>query len=348
MVPARPFFERQPRLRPVERLDLGFFVDRQHQAVRRRRAESTSATLGEACRRWLDLARAEGREQSTIAQYRQHVVHIEAVLSPATKLARLTGPRCEEVRNALLSGHSRAMARKVLASFKSIVRYAKKTGLIAHDPAADARIGGSGRAKAKLREGQHFPRPAQVNQLFAVADAKERALVALAALAGLRASEIRGLAWSDVDLRAEPATVTVRQRADRFGEIGWPKSADAHRTIRLGEMAALALREWRLAQPPGRVLVFGTVGNNPDTLGNLQTRVLTPLCKRADVPRYSWHALRHYAISSWLKTCGGNFKEVQVRAGHATLALTLDTYGHLLSDKHEGDRIAAAERLMLG
>ena len=38
---------------------------------------------------------------------------------------------------------------------------------------------------------------------------------------------------------------------------------------------------------------------------------------------------------------------VQIRAGHARLALTLDTYGHLL-DAQDGDRLAAAEKLVLG
>jgi integrase len=65
-------------------------------------------------------------------------------------------------------------------------------------------------------------------------------------------------------------------------------------------------------------------------------------------PKYTGlRCLRHFAISSWLKTCNGDFKAVQTRAGHATLALTLDTYGHLL-DGNNGDQIAAAEKLVFG
>ena len=46
---------------------------------------------------------------------------------------------------------------------------------------------------------------------------------------GLRASELRGLRWDDVDLKR--GELHVRQRADRYGVIGKPKSAAGERTI---------------------------------------------------------------------------------------------------------------------
>jgi hypothetical protein len=51
---------------------------------------------------------------------------------------------------------------------------------------------------------------------------------------------------------------------------------------------------------------------------------------------------------STLKTCRGDFKQVQIWAGPATLALTLDTYGHLIQDADPHARIADAERALLG
>ena len=96
-----------------------------------------------------------------------------------------------------------------------------------------------------------------------------------------------------------------------------------------------------------RRLVFGTAADRPDGLANLRRRVLHRLRIKAKVRLYGFHAFRHFAVSSWLKTCGGDFKAVQARAGHATLALTLDTYGHLL-DANDGDQIAAVEKLVLG
>ena len=48
---------------------------------------------------------------------------------------------------------------------------------------------------------------------------------------GLRASELRGLRWQDVDLKS--GELHVRQRADRYSEIGKPKSKAGTRTVPL-------------------------------------------------------------------------------------------------------------------
>jgi integrase len=188
--------------------------------------------------------------------------------------------------------------------------------------------------------------PGDVKAMIDAAGPKARTAVCLAGLAGLRASELRALPWTNVDLGDKPS-VTIEQRADRWSQIGDPKSEDSHRKVPLGTTTVRALKEWRLAQPHGRTLVFGTASDKPDMLGNLQRRLLTPLCAQADVRRYSWHALRHYAISSWLKTCAGDFKLVQTWAGHGTLSQTLDRYGHLIPRDDQHDVIALAEAHIL-
>ncbi len=53
-------------------------------------------------------------------------------------------------------------------------------------------------------------------------------LVMTAIFTGLRASKLRGLRWSDIDMKL--ATITVSQRADKFGEIGPPKPEAGYRT----------------------------------------------------------------------------------------------------------------------
>jgi integrase len=55
---------------------------------------------------------------------------------------------------------------------------------------------------------------ARMDRLLAAAKGtRQRALLLTAALTGLRASELRGLRWSDVDL-GKAAELQVRQRAD--------------------------------------------------------------------------------------------------------------------------------------
>ena len=55
-------------------------------------AESASITVAEAAENWIKRAELEGRERSTIAQYRQHAdLHINPRIGNA-KLAKLTAP----------------------------------------------------------------------------------------------------------------------------------------------------------------------------------------------------------------------------------------------------------------
>jgi integrase len=51
--------------------------------------------------------------------------------------------------------------------------------------------------------------------------------------------------------------------------------------------------------------------------------------------RFNWHALRHFAVSCWIEA-GMTLKTVQTFAGHASLQVTMDRYGHLFpSEDHK-------------
>jgi integrase len=68
-----------------------------------------------------------------------------------------------------------------------------------------------------------------------------------AVFTGLRAGELRGLRWSEVDLRK--AEVHVHQRADRYNEIAATKSEAGERTVPLPQIVVNILREWKLVCP---------------------------------------------------------------------------------------------------
>ena len=90
----------------------------------------------------------EKLERSTLRQYRNHVVlHIKPLIG-GEKLARLSSPMIESFRDALLSKGSRAMARKVLASLKSILGEAQRRGLVAHNAAQPVKVGRQARENA--------------------------------------------------------------------------------------------------------------------------------------------------------------------------------------------------------
>ena len=181
-------------------------------------------------------------------QYRQHVdLHILPRIGKL-KLPKLSRQAIEGFRDALLKDEamSRAMARKVLVSLKSIL----KANNCAH-LGDDVTIGTDARSKHLLEIGRDIPTPNEIGRLIAAAvpDARLHALLRVAALCGLRASELRGLRWADVDLKAEE--LHVRQRADRYGVIGAPKTKESRRTVPLSPETVLALKAWKLACPKG-------------------------------------------------------------------------------------------------
>ena len=72
-----------------------------------------------------------------------------------------------------------------------------------------------------------------------------------AAFTGLRASELRGLRWADVDLKASKLHVT--QRADKFHKIGAPKSDAGKREVPFGPMLCNTLQGVEAGLPEGCV-----------------------------------------------------------------------------------------------
>lgn len=115
-------------------------------------APSKSPTVSQAADKWLNKVKAGGAERSTLAQYEQHVrIHIGPRLG-RIKLAQLSPAGIETFRNQLLADLERPMARKVLTSFKSILKVAKMGHV-----AADVSIAPDKRGKRKLEAGTDFP-----------------------------------------------------------------------------------------------------------------------------------------------------------------------------------------------
>jgi integrase len=316
-------------------------------------APSKSITIVEAAEKWIKGVTADGRERSTVDQYRGHVsFHIAPRLGKA-KLANLTDEKIEAFRDDLLANLSRPLARKVMVSLRQLLK-ANRYGHVA----AGVSIKLEQRHKRKLEAGRDVPRPDEIKRMVGAAtDTRVRALLLLTAFTGLRSSELRGLRWSDVDLK--DGVVHVRQRADKYYEIGAPKSAGSRREIPLDSGAVVpALKEWRMACPKGEAdLVFPAVDGGPvhheillRSVGALQREA--GVMDKAGEPKYGLHALRHF-FASWCinpRPHGRELppKSVQALMGHSSITMTLDTYGHLFPRNDDPAELAQSVRTLLG
>jgi integrase len=322
-------------------------------------APSTSITVAQAAADWIRHAETEKRERSTVLAYQQHVdKHIIPRIGPL-KIARLTTPRIQKFRDDLLADMSRPMAKKVLTSLKSLLKEARRRGNVAQNVADGVSITFDKRHKRQLKVGIDIPARAEIKAIVDKLEGRWRPFFLVAIFSGLRSSELRGLRWEDVDLRK--SELHVRQRADRWGVIGKPKSHAGERTVPIPPLALNALREWKLQCPKGDGdLVFPNGNGHPENHSNIINRAFMPLQVAAGVvtkdgkPKYpGLHSLRHFYASLCInrRADGGlelPLKMVQARLGHASIQMTADVYGHLFARADDGKELADVERMLLG
>lgn len=158
---------------------------------------------------------------------------------------------------------------------------------------------------------------------------------------GLRQGEILGLSWADVDLDAATVTVThALQRVDGRLVLVEPKSRTSRRVVPLPAFAIDALQAQRRRQrhdrllagsrwqPDERHLVFTTTIGTPLD-GIAVTRRFQAVLRRAGLPHQRFHDLRH-AYASLLLARGVAARVVMETLGHSQIALTLNTYSHVM------------------
>jgi integrase len=326
--------------------------------------DSASVTVAEAGRRWIKTGEANSLERSTIRDYQCHLDRHIVPLLGTVKVSKLTAPMVGKFRDDLRDGNpprSPAMVRKILTSLSSIMADAHASGLVAQNVChAIGRRKKKTKAeqKHKLRAGVDIPTVAEIRAIIGALEGRWRPLLLTAIFTGLRASELRGLRWSDVDFIT--GEIHVRQRADRYNKIDAPKSESGERTVPLPPLVVNTLREWKLQCPKGALgLAFPTGNGGVEALGNIVSRGLWPTQIAAGVvaggkAKYrGMHALRHF-FASWCinREADGGLelpgKVVQERMGHSTLAMTMDTYGHLFPRGDDGGKLAAAAARLLG
>jgi integrase len=168
---------------------------------------------------------------------------------------------------------------------------------------------------------------------------------------GLRLGELLGLRWRDADLGAGQLRVqqTLQQVAGGGVVFRQPKTHRSRRAVSIPTVVVDSLREHRRAQAETRLLagpawadtdlVFSDALGRPLSANRLRWH-FHRLLREAGLPRIRLHDLRH-TMATLMLAAGEHPKVVSERLGHSTIAVTIDTYSHVLP----GLQAAAAERL---
>ncbi|WP_438277670.1 tyrosine-type recombinase/integrase [Nitrobacter sp.] len=335
---------------------------------------SISPTVKEAATLWIENCNEKGLEPMTVKGYEEHVnLHIVPFIG-GRKLAEITVPAVNAFADQLRKGvRSAEMVKRVVRSLGGIFKEVRRLSLASTAPTVGIEL--------KLPD-RDDPRPviptkAELQSIIAGATGRWRPVILVAVFCGLRASELRGLRWANVDFEAKQLSLT--QRADASHRIGKLKSKAGYRSIPCPPIVINALREWKLVCPKRDMgkrdangesvkildLVFPNGLGKVESHSNLIERGLYPILVAAGLtePRpalnkagkpilddagepkvivagkYGMHSLRHACASLWIES-GYNPKQIQNLMGHSSIKVTFDVYGHLFADAEAGQKAA--------
>lgn len=312
------------------------------------RPDAGKVTVQQACESFLAVAkgrneRDERMTRKMLAVYRghvnNHILHPEHGIA-AWKLSQLTARAVSDFRDRLrTAGVSVPTTRKVLATLHGVLEHAISQDWIATNSAHRIRVIGTRSEGSK----KVVPPPKEAMRALLDAAAKNadlRLKLIFAASTGARAGEQWAARWEDTDF--DKAELNIRSRVDAYGEEGAPKSAAGVRTVPLSDQLIAALKAAKLRSKfsqPGDLIFPNAQGRYVGHDNFVKRRFLplfAALAKKPKPPaRFTWHGLRHFAISCWIEA-GMSPKTVQTFAGHASLQITMDRYGHLFpSDSHK-------------
>jgi len=197
--------------------------------------------------------------------------------------------------------------------------------------------------------------PEDVNRLLDAAQTSPYyALFYTAVFTGLRRSELLALRWRHVDLDLATLSVveTLHQLRNRQFVFRQPKSKRGRRLVALSPSLVILLWEHRVKQEAARKLLGAEllpsdlVFSHPDGRPfrpNSVTRAFNRLANSIGLHGVRFHDLRHTHATLMLRQ-GVHPKIVSERLGHSSVAITLDTYSHILPGLQE----AAARRFEEG
>jgi len=298
--------------------------------------DAGGSTVGDYLDRWLsDSVRGTVRE-STYSRDKYLITnHIKPALG-RLKLTNLNALHLQGLyRDRLDPGLSGSTVQKIHHVLHKALAQAVKWNLIPRNPADSVK------APTPTPKEMHPLSASEARKLLEVAQGDRlEALYVLAVHTGMRRGELLGLKWPDVDW--ENATVRVRRTLTRKGTghvLGEPKTKKSRRTVRLTHKAVEALRSHRARQAQEKLrvgslyqdqdLVFSGYNGGLINPSNLRQRSFKPLLKRAGLPQITFNDLRH-TCASLLFQRNVHPKLVQELLGHASVAITLDTYSHML------------------
>ena len=291
---------------------------------------------------WLDMWLADynnGVKDSTVAQYEyQCRVNIKPVLGDI-KLQKLTAPMIQRLYNSKLdAGLSAKSVKNLHGVMHKALNQAVLCQYLKNNPCLACQLPRVEKKEMHTVTGKDFER-----FLDEIKGKLFEDVYFFAVFTGMRESEIIGLSWQCVDFEKGLIRVERQLKRERKTTGGNEYVFDTlkngkTRVVSPAPVVFTVLKKIRSEQAQNR-LKYGSAYDNKDNLvftneigGHLcQPTVLKHFKERAadiGLPALRFHDLRHSFATISLEN-GDDVKTVSENLGHATVAFTLDVYGHV-------------------
>lgn len=293
---------------------------------------ATKLTLREFADDWIDGAEAgrirnrSGRlyKPSVIRSYRRA---LDRRILPALGDRKLAEIRRGDIKRGVIepmieAGWSGSTIRNALNPLQAILRDALDDELIAVNPIAGLKLPAPNRRARGAVD---------LEDAFALVDAlpaDQRALWATTFYTGLRRGELRALRCSDLDFDSDELHVRASWD-DAEGRIEVKSDAGYRVAPILPQLRPILLEHLAATGRRGDDLIFGRTANEAFVPSTVNRRA-RKAWKDAGIEvgeTTSAHMFRH-TMSSTLQHAGASTRGAMDLLGHASSAMTIDTYGH--------------------
>ena len=294
----------------------------------------TLKTLGEFIQEWKRSALAAKRASTaTFYEYilERHILPDAGLCS--MRLAELTPNRLQEFINRVAQQaysvgkgehrkeytYSPAVVHQVKRTLSGLFSNAVANGYVGKNPASHLSMPRLRRVRERV-----WYRPQDVRRILSVLDEPFRTMATLAAMRGLRASELVGLRWEDVDW--ERSLLMVRRSFYR-GREDQPKTEGSERSLPLGRLTVALLRDhWRRCGEPRDGWMFASRNGRPYEPSSLVRRILRPAMVSLGLPGAGWRAFRRSVGNALSQSLREPVEVAQKLMGHASARTTMEHY----------------------
>ncbi len=283
------------------------------------------ATFGEFVERW----RAEVLITQQPSSVRAVKSHLRCYIVPQLSRLRLEQFSVEHQQKFITSVFEHGVSRKtvlnVLCTLSAILSTARDWGYNCEQVnISKLRLPPRG----ERYEARHFTVD-QLQRILALAEEPWHTLFCILTMDGLRAGEVLGLQWDDIDLGR--GLLHVR-RAAWYGQIQTAKSRASETVLPIPQLLVTVLRNYReLWTPNPQGFLFATRNGRPPSSNKVVEYRLWTILDALGIPRCGLHAFRH-SHTALLLDSGATPKVVQRQLRHADARTTLEIYGHVVGE----------------